>query len=147
MALIPEVAYQFRLARDTAESTLEQVAVNGQSLQASTLVTISALYTVPSNRILILSSMCAVGVGVGGQIPQYVQMRVRQGGGVTQLIAEQSAITVPAAAARLACNWSGQVWLHPGWQISVRAAFDAGAAVNELYGYLYGMLIPRGNSA
>lgn len=144
---LPELAYQFRTPLDTASPTIEQKVEYLLSTAAANSVNTDA-YTVPGNRILVLSHCFAYALAGAAQLPTRLRLMIRRNGIDHTLIDEYAQAATghyDAATRRQTITWTGEVWLHPGWILRGAGTFDAGAAANTVEVQWGGWLIPRGN--
>jgi hypothetical protein len=148
--LIPEVCYEFRSLVDVASTTLEQVIVSPAQTSAAAAQVIHTAYTVPSGKLLILSSMWGQCLAGAAQLPVQLRFQISRAGQTP--IFEQRFYNAPgeysnATLRAQILSWTGEMWLHPGWTLQVVGDFSAGGVANAVQGNLAGMLIPRGNSS
>lgn len=50
-----------------------------------------------------------------------------------------------AAPTNFYVNWSGELWLPPGWQVTLQGEFNAFVAANTATLSVTGLLVPRGS--
>jgi len=144
MALIPEIVYDFRVPIDTASPMLESVIKKNTATGAATTLDCT-IYTVPSGRLLILSNANINVIAGAAQLPIWTQLYIQRGGEVNAVAEEH--LNKTASIRRQTLNWSGELWLHPGWEVHAFCTFDAGGVANNINGFLCGMLIPRANAS
>lgn len=144
--LAPEIAYQFRLAKDTASTMIEEVFVSNETSLANVVVN-NRVYTVPSDRILILTSVMGALEAGAAQIPYRLNIQLERNGLARKLFVKyrHTDPAIDPLPARLGLNVPCEIWLHPGWSINVYGVYSAGAAANITEGCITGILIPRGN--
>ena len=137
---VPELTYGFSQLKDTAGGILELWCRKGQSDDSATTVA-NDLYTVPDDKILVLTAMA---------------LRLNPGAG-------QIAISATAVACEgveffrgpypvnvsvdfdVLMHWSGELWVPPGETLRATGTFDAATVSNQIRFSAFGFIIPRGN--
>lgn len=144
----PEICWHFAQPKDTAGPTFEVLArefdLTGLLLSISL-----ALVGIPKDKILVLTNgsiMCNPGAA---QTVTLMELSGFSAAGLRVEIAQQRPEAVVAQDRTL--NWAGEVYLmgRGDGEATVRMSgtFDANANNNTLEGFLYGVVVPRGNAA
>lgn len=138
----PELAYAFAKPQDTVGGTLAIVA-REVNAGASAAQIDSTLYTVPQDKVLVISSLNATLTPGAAQIARFGAFRINVG----TIIELFTGPEIENATANRVVNlwWTGEVWMPPGSALEFRGTFDAGAALNNSFSRVTGNLIPRGN--
>lgn len=146
MAAFPELVYQFRLPKDTASPTLEQILYGTQdvSAAATTVDTSATPYTCPGDRVAIITQALLKAQPGAAQWCTRLRLMLNRGGEVFP-IAGREGFTAAAAPGYVYYNLSQPIHLHPGWSLYANGSFNAGAVANFVQICLQGFLIPRGN--
>lgn len=147
---IPELAYQFRLPKDTASSTLEQVLAYPAATAVAATSVIHELYRCPADRLFILTNLGGSALAGVAQLPTRIRVMANRNN-VDYVIYDEFANAntghYDATTRRLTATWHGELWFHPGWLIRAVGTFDAGGVANSVEMSVQGFLIPRGNAS
>lgn len=146
MPIFPEIAYQFRVAKDTASPTLEQVlfATLDVSAAATTVDTSATPYTCPGDRVAIITQVLLKGQPGAAQWCTRLRLILTRGPEAYPIDGREG-YTALAAPGYVYHSNKNPIYLHPGWGLYVNGTFNAGAAANFVQLALQGFLIPRGN--
>lgn len=137
----PEALYLLS-QRDQQVTWLDPVVFD--SNQSLAQVNVTAAYTVPTGRILILQNVSVEFAAGAGQT-------VTWGGAVIRPVPTPSPYGIlmaeyfAAGAVKVTVNWSGSIIVPSGWLVQSDAIFNAGANPNYAALAMHGILIPVGN--
>jgi len=146
--LVPDIAYRYLYRIDTASPTLEIVSRELSASAAALTVTV-ALTGVPANKILVVSNLTASCNPGAGLACTFIQMAGFTAAGARYLIHQSNFVTTVDVIQE--ANWQGEVW-SPGRgegvsSIEITGVFNSLAAANAVTIGLFGIIIPRGNTA
>jgi len=139
--IVPELAYQFQTAVDTAGGTIDIVLRDAITSGLVTSLT-TDIFTVPTEKVFILTAGNVQANSGAGQLSNLVAFQIHPVAlepGRILFLRERTPALVQEA------NWSGELWMPPGSKLSGVGTFDAGANSNSLSVGIVGVLIPRGN--
>ncbi len=139
--LVPELTYQYAQLKDLAGGSLLLLNRNATFSDSATAVG-GTLYTVPNDKILIVSSITVL------LLPGATQTAIRVGvslGFEGTALLRGPEIANAVADTIIMVNWSGAAWIAPGEPLLTTGVFDAGANSNRVDLDLIGALVPRGN--
>lgn len=144
----PELTYQFSALKDVSGALLSIVLRRGDT--STTAATVNELlYTVPNDKILILSAASVQANPGTGQTAELATLRIVEENAATSgagyTFARAPDVQNATANIKIALTWCGEVWVSPGEQVVVRGVFDAGTNANQVVSSIAGVTIPRGN--
>lgn len=139
----PEVLYRLE-ARDLEVSQLDPLFAQINPAAALLATLSDVVYTVPTDRVLVLQSAW-LGLNPGAaQIATGALIMVRAAG--TNLDFRLAGnYTRQGADVNMVAQWSGSLLIPPGWMIAAVSTFDAGANANAHSADVHGVLIPKAN--
>jgi len=145
---IPEIAYRYLRAIDTAGPTLE--VWTRHSTDAGTAASRSITHaSIPKNKILILFNVTMVATPGATQSVTSINFTATTPAGLGWNVCFES-FEVEADARRATC-WNGEVWIGGRGEgvesITATAGFDAGVASNALTASFQGIVVPKANVA
>jgi len=145
--LIPEFLYQFTRPKDAVQQHL-QILQRSATLNSAALSLSRLIYeNVGDNVVILGNASCQASCTGAVDIQELFLTFTGSNGGLERFSMLTGVDEGPTGEEALnrALNWSGQLWLMPGSQVSVHATFDAIGADNTVTGYIQGIKIPRGN--
>ena len=137
----PEVLYRLS-KRDEQVTWLDPVA----SRISATLAGINpvAIYTVPNDRVLVLTAACIEATpGVGQNILLKV-LHTRPPTGGTN-VTFRSDYVAGGVGVQQGMDWDGEIAVPPSWTVNGNVLFNAGAVASTATLMMHGLLIPVGN--
>jgi len=143
MSAFPFFLYE-RTYKDMAGVQLETVVDRIDTTAAN--VDVRAIFSVPVDRIFILSHLHSAFVpGAGQNINSRFLVAVPPSVTLTGVLNELGS---GAANTTVFLDVTpGEVWIPPAYTIEARGNFNAGVAANSVQLSVFGLLIPRGNVA
>jgi len=139
--IVPELTYQYAQMKDIAGGTL--IVVNVEGSDALTNVSVfPTVYTVPGDKILVLS--CATGIALPGAGQICTELNFVVSINTISFEFYRSGEVLVNSGIRSGV-WSGELWIPPEASILGSGVFDAGANSNSVTFTIHGVLIPRGN--
>lgn len=145
MSGFPDFLYRLT-PRDEQVTPLEILNLR---LTASTAATDVAtnIYTVPLGKVLVCSAYGLRGEGGAAQYSESLWIEIYTDPTMPTLLGG-SLNAYPSAAQRSYSHGvASQIIVPEGWQLRGRGTFSAGAAANNVFLGINGILIPRGNFA
>lgn len=142
--LIPDFLYRQPLAKDRATQQIELVSRNVTVFTTTALTQSQALFTMPLDRIGILSA-AAVSLQQLIATDNLVSWRLAAGNqGILASGSPQTPFTAPSINT---LSWSGQIWLNPGGSLVIDATFGSIGINAQLSFAIQCITFPRGNIA
>lgn len=138
----PEFLY--RLSERDQQVTWLDPFIFEQGVSVAGTTPNTTVSSVPLDRALVVQSATVVGIPGAGQACTFLRMTVRAPLGNQSIRLFQQGFAV-AANVQQAINWQGSILIPPLWSLTVESVFDAGVAVNQIVGGIWGILIPVGN--
>lgn len=141
---VPEFLYQLS-ARDQQVTWLDPIArVFVASVAAATVI---PSFTVPTDRVFILTNSHISGVGGGAQTVARIALALTPPGGLVAAgpNVDVEGLEVPGAPNIARLSWTGELMVPPAWMVSAIVLFSAGAVANTVNLNLNGCLIPVAN--
>lgn len=144
----PGITYRFQWPKDTSGLTFEVLSREFFETAAAAAVTFD-LTGIPKDKVLVLSNLIIVALpGAAQNVADVNCQGFTQAGAPYDII---HAIAPAVVGQREAVPWQGEVYqLGRGAAdaaLTITVNFDAGAAANQIFGGIHGIIIPRGNSA
>ena len=133
---LPNLLYNFAQLKDITGGLNLLVTREVTLTDTSTLLEIS-LIEIPADKVLILTTMAAIGLPGAGQAVTTIQFFTNQ-------MAPPS-IEFSWSSGDAVNNWSGEIWVAPGDQVGAICQFDAGANANTVTCGIHGFMVPRAN--
>lgn len=140
----PEVCYGFVTLNDVQGALVAIVTREIVSSASQTNVGVD-IYTVPSDRVFILSAANVSSVPGAGQVCSHLGLSILEEASQTIEIAGGPDPENTTADIDRHLNFSGEVWCAPGTIVRGNGVFNSGVAANTVGVRINGILIPRGN--
>lgn len=142
--LIPDFLYRQPLSKDRATQQIEILSRSIQTTGSAGLVQSRTIFTLPADRIGVLTMM-SVSIVQGGGTDALVTMRgFASGVGFVASGSPQAPFTPPSTNIM---SWTGQVWLPPSSLVIIDAIMSAMSVGAVLDFTAQAITFPRGNIA
>jgi len=140
--MLGEFLYQIA-GRDEQLTWIEPYFEQTSSGPISNVAVIVDTLAVPERRILVLQSATSFAVSGAAQNSTWVAISAVHPSGYPVVRLTSTVATI--ASLYGATNWSGELYLLPGWKLRYSGVFNSGVNSNLIEGFMGGLLIPMGN--
>lgn len=143
--LIPEGLYYLTTARQVGTAPIEFVCRERGDAATAAIVQ-EDIYTVPGDRVLVLSNAAMRAFGGAGSNRTFSELTINPPSAVAgaETIAIHMAETPEDGST--ADNWQGEVWVPPLWTIEYKVTFSSAVVENGIRCAIQGLLIPLGST-